>query len=165
MCTFSISEIFVKTTPHRLYCISSFLIGMDECTVTHTYSKSKDQSCKVANPTRGQLKKENEYFPVSVRVLRIWSRETGLAVPSRVRLLIPYSGGIWCSLTGFLPISTAASIYLFKPPYAIGSVPSLLRYAQLRTDGVHCRESAGTEPVSPWVVPNMCCHCRSPWTN
>ena len=37
----------------------------------------------------------------------------------------PYSGRIWCLLTGSLPISAAASIYLFKPPYAIGSVPSL----------------------------------------
>ena len=37
----------------------------------------------------------------------------------------PHSGWIWCLLTGFLPISAAASIYLFKPPYAIGSVPSL----------------------------------------
>ena len=45
---------------------------------------------------------------------RIWSRETGSAVPSRVSPLI-----------GFLPISAAAaSIYYFKPQYAIGSVPS-----------------------------------------
>ena len=40
-----------------------------------------------------------------------------------------YSGWIWCLLTGFLPISAAASIYLFKPPYAIGSVPSLSGHA------------------------------------
>ena len=36
----------------------------------------------------------------------------------------PYSGWIWCLVTGFPPISAAASIYLFKPPYVIGSVPS-----------------------------------------
>ena len=36
---------------------------------------------------------------------------------------------IWCLLTGFLPISAAASIYLLKPSYAIGSVPSLSGYA------------------------------------
>ena len=35
---------------------------------------------------------------------------------------------------------------------------------QLRTDGVHCRESAGTGPVSLKVVPNGCCLGRSPWT-
>ena len=32
-----------------------------------TYSKGKDQPGKVANPTRGQVKRENEYFPVPVR--------------------------------------------------------------------------------------------------
>ena len=36
---------------------------------------------------------------------------------------------------------------------------------QLRTDGVHCRESAGTGPVNLKVVPNGCCPGRSPWTN
>ena len=32
-----------------------------------TYSKSKDQPGKVANPARGQLNRENDYFPVPVR--------------------------------------------------------------------------------------------------
>ena len=41
----------------------------------------------------------------------------------------PYSGGIWCLLAEFLPISAAASIYLFKLPYAIGSVPTLSGHA------------------------------------
>ena len=31
------------------------------------------------------------------------------------------------------------------------------RVTQLRTDGVHCRESAGTGPVNLKVVPNECC--------
>ena len=33
----------------------------------HTYSKSKGQPGKVANPARGQLNRKNEYFPVPVR--------------------------------------------------------------------------------------------------
>ena len=33
----------------------------------YAYSKSKDQPGKVANPARGQLNKENEYFHVPVR--------------------------------------------------------------------------------------------------
>ena len=33
----------------------------------HIYSKSMDQPDKVANPARGQLNRENEYFPVPVR--------------------------------------------------------------------------------------------------
>ena len=48
----------------------------------HTYSsKSMDQPGKVASPARGQLNRKNEYLPV--RVLRIWPRETGSAVPVR----------------------------------------------------------------------------------
>ena len=39
------------------------------------------------------------------------------------------------------------------------------RVTQLRTDGVHCRESAGTGPVNLKVVPNEYCLGRSPWTN
>ena len=52
-----------------------------------TYSKSKDLPGNVANPARGQLNRENEYFPVRSS-LRIWSREAGSAVLSRVSLLI-----------------------------------------------------------------------------
>ena len=47
-----------------------------------------DQPGKVANPARGQLNREKCFFPVPVRALRIWSRETGSAVPSRVSPLI-----------------------------------------------------------------------------
>ena len=78
----------------------------------HTYSKSMDQPGKAASPARGHLNRENEYSPVRVRAL-----EFGLA--RRVRqsrpasaCSSPYSGLIWCLLTGFLP-SSAASIYSF----------------------------------------------------
>ena len=61
----------------------------------NTYSKRMDQPGKVVNPTRGQLNRENEYFPQGKLIfpcprsrLRIWSRETGSAVPSRASLLI-----------------------------------------------------------------------------
>ena len=79
----------------------------------HTYSKNMDRPGKVASPARGQLNRKNEYFPVRVRA---W--EFGLA--RRVRQFrpasacsSPYSGRIWCLLTGFLPSSAAASIYSF----------------------------------------------------
>ena len=39
------------------------------------------------------------------------------------------------------------------------------RVAQLRADGVHCRESTGTGPVNLKVVPSRCCLGRSSWTN
>ena len=49
-----------------------------------------DQPGKVANPARGQLNRENEYFifPCPRLRLRIWSRETGSTVPSRVSLIM-----------------------------------------------------------------------------
>ena len=50
-------------------------------------------------------------FPCPRACLRIWSRETGSAVPSRVSLLI-YILRLNLVLTyGFLPSSAAASIY------------------------------------------------------
>ena len=58
----------------------------------HVYSsKGKDQPGKVANPARGQLliaEQRKLIIPCPRSRLRIWSRETGSAVPSRVSLLI-----------------------------------------------------------------------------
>ena len=52
----------------------------------------------------------------------------GRPVP-RLPAYSPYSSRIWCLLTGFLPISTGAPLYLLKPPYATGGVPSLSGHA------------------------------------
>ena len=69
-------------------------------------------------------------------------------------------------LTGFLPISAAASISLFKTVIRHWASPEFIRIVQLRTDGVHCREYAGTgPPVNLNVISNGCCLGRSPWTN
>ena len=68
-------------------------------------------------------------------------------------------------LVRFLPSSAAASIYLFKPPYAASGQSRVYRVTQLRTDGVHCRESAGTGSVNLKVAPHGCCLGRSSWTN
>ena len=46
-------------------------------------------------------------------------------------------------------------IYLNRHPPSGQS--RVYRVTQLRTDGVHCRESAGTGPVNLKVVPNGCC--------
>ena len=60
--------------------------GWEENTHTHTHGSTVGE---VANPARGQLNRENEYFPVCPRWrLIIWSRETYSVVPSRVSLLI-----------------------------------------------------------------------------
>ena len=47
----------------------------------------------------------------------------------------PHSGRIWSLLTGFLPISAAASIDLYRQPPSGQS--RVYRVTQLRTDGVH----------------------------
>ena len=54
----------------------------------HIVEQSMKQPGKVVNPARGQLNRENEYFPFPRSHLRIWSRQTGSAIPSGVSLLI-----------------------------------------------------------------------------
>ena len=63
----------------------------------------------------------------------------------------PHSGVIWCLLTGFLPISAAAPIYLCR--HTPSGLSRVYRVTQLRTNGVHCRESVGTGSVVLKVVP------------
>ena len=72
----------------------------------------------------------------------------------------PYSGEIGCLLTGFLPSSAAASIELFKPLYAIGSLPSLsghviaYRWRSLPRGRLHRASKPQGSPkrVLPWQV-------------
>ena len=110
----------------------------------HTYSKSMEQPGEVANPARGQLNRENEYFPVPDRAwkfglaIRVRQSRPALACSS------PYSGWISCSLKWFLPSSAATSIYLFLNRHTPSGQSRVYRVAQLRADGVRCRESTGT---------------------
>ena len=98
-----------------------------------------DQPGKVANPARGQLNRGPR------TCLRIWSRETGSAVSSRVSLLILHN--------------THSSRVPRRRPfiYLRRCTPSgqsrVYRVTELRTDGVHCRESADTGPVILKGVP------------
>ena len=119
----------------------------------------------VASPARGQLNRKNEYFPCPRSCLRIWSRETGSAVPSRVSLLISILR-LNLALTYGIPREFRGGVHLFIYSRHTPSGQSrVYRVTQLRTDGVHCREFAGTGPVNLKVVPNECCLGRSPWTN
>ena len=132
----------------------------------HTYSKGMDQMGMVANPARGQLNRENQYFcPRSG--LRIWSRGTGLAVPSRVSLPISILR-LDLVLTYGIPRDFRGGVHLliYNRQTPSSGQSRVYRVTQMRTDGVHCRESAGTgPPVNLKVVPNECCLGRSPWTN
>ena len=55
--------------------------------------------------------------------------------------------------------------FIYLNRHAPSGQSRVYRVTQLRTDGVHCRESAGTGPVNLKVVPNGCCLGRSPWTS
>ena len=85
--------------------------------------QSMHQPGKVTNPARGQLNRENDHSlsPLTPENLvpRDWFGRPVLRQPAHSS----YSGLIWCLLTGFLPISAAASIYLFKLPYVISLSP------------------------------------------
>ena len=63
----------------------------------------------------------------------------------------PYLDWIWCLLTGVFPIFAAASIYLYC--YTPSGPSRVHQVKQLRTDHVHCRESAGIGPAVFRVVP------------
>ena len=111
-----------------------------------TYSKRKDQPGKVANSARGQLNRENEHFSVPVSRQRIWPRETGSAVPSLVSLLILHTqadSGAYSRDSSRFP-RRRQFIYLKRHPPSGQS--RVYRVTQLRTGGVHCRESTGTGP-------------------
>ena len=120
-------------------------------------SKGKDQPGKAANPARGRLNKGNEYFPVCPRSrLRIWSRETGSAVLSRVSLLISILR-LNLVLTYRTPPEFRGGVHLFICNRHTTSGQSRVhQVTQWRTDGLHRRESAGTGPVNLKLVPNGC---------
>ena len=77
--------------------------------------------------------------------LRIWSRETGSAVPSRVSPLILHTqagSGAYSREYSHLP-RRRPHIYR-QPPSGQSRV---YRVTQFRADGIHCRESSGTAPI------------------
>ena len=102
-------------------------------------------------------------FPCPRACLRIWSRETGSAVPSRVSLLISILR-LNLVLTYGIPPEFRGCAHLWNRHTPSGQ-SRVYRVTQLRTDGVHCRESASIGPVNLKVVPNECWLGRSPWTN
>ena len=123
-----------------------------------------DQPGKVANPARGQLNRENN-IPLSPCVPENLVSRDGFSRPvprQPAHLHTQAESDAYLRDSSRVPRRRP----FMKPPFAIGSVPSFSGHAmQWRTDGVHCRESAGTAPVNLKVVPNECCLGRSPWTN
>ena len=105
-------------------------------------------------------------FPCPRSCLKVWSRETGSAVPSRVSLLISILR-LNRVLTYYgIPFEFRGGVHLFIYNRHTPSGQSrVYRVTQLRTDGVYCRESDGTGPVNLKVVPDEFCLGRSPWTD
>ena len=130
-----------------------------------TYSKSMDQPGKVANPARGQLNRENEYFPIRVRAWefglakRFWqSRPASACSFSILMLNLVLTYGVPPEFHGGVPL------FILNRHTPSGQ-SRVYQVTQLHTDGVHCRESAGTGPVNLKVLPNECCLGRSLWTH
>ena len=124
-----------------------------------------DQPGKVASPARGQLNRENEYFPLSPCVPENSVSRDGFSRPvprQPAHLHTQAESGAYLRDSSRVP-RRRPFIYLNR--HTPSGQSRVYRVTQLRTDGVHCRESAGTGPVNLKVVPNECCLGRSPWTN
>ena len=91
-------------------------------------------------------------FPCPRSRLIIWSRETGSAGPSRVSLLISILRlhmVLTYEIPPEIPPEFRGGVHLFISNRHTPSGQSrVYRVTQLRTDGVHCRESADTGPVN-----------------
>ena len=118
-----------------------------------TYNKSKDQPGKVTNPARGQLNREKN-IPLSPCVPEnLVSRDGfGSPVPRQpAHLHTQAESGAYLRDSSRFP-RRRPFIYLNR--HTPSGQSRVYRVAQLCTDGVHCRESAGTGPINLQVVPN-----------
>ena len=91
-------------------------------------------------------------FPCPRARLKIWSRETGSAIPSRASLLILHTeaeSGAY-SQAPLLPPAFHDGLHITHTPPSSRS--RVYQVTQMRADGAHCRESAGTGPEVVKVV-------------
>ena len=136
--------------------------------VTYIHSKSRVWINRVrgCQSCSWSAEQEKGIFLCPCSRLRIWSRETISAVPSRVSLLISILRLNLVLTYGIPPeFHGGVHIILILNRHTPSGQPQVYRVTQLRTDGARRRESAGTGPVNLKVVPNECCLSRSPWTN
>ena len=81
----------------------------------------------------------------------MWSRETGSVIPSRVSLLILHTVNLVLTHGIHSAFHDGAHLYIYRQPPSGQSRG--YQVTQLRTDGFHCREPAGTRPVVLKLVP------------
>ena len=135
------------------------------CMYGHTYSKSVDEPGKGCQSCSWSAEEGKWILPCPRSRLRIWSRKTGSAVPSRASLLISILR-LNIVLTYGIPPEFLGGVNIFLlNRHTPSSQSRFHRVTQLCADGIDCRESAGTGPINRKVVPNECCLGRSPWTN
>ena len=127
-----------------------------------TYSKSKEQPGKVANPARGQLNRDMNSSLSPFAPENLVSRDGFRSpVPRQLpHLHTQAESGAYLRHSSRDP-RRRPLIYLNRRTPSGQS--RVYRVTQSRTDGVHCRESAATGPVNLKVVLNGCCLGRSPW--
>ena len=85
--------------------------------------------------------------------VRVW--ELRQVTPSRPAssCSYPYSGWIWCLLARDSSRFPRPRPFIYLNHHTPSGQSRVYRVTQLRTDGIHCRESAGTGPVVVKVVP------------
>ena len=129
-----------------------------------TYSKGKDQPGKVASPARGQLNRGNEFSLSPFAPENLISRDGfGSPVPRQpAHLHTQAESGAYLRDSSRV---RRRRPFIYLNPHTPSGQSRVYRVTQSRTDGVHCRDSAGTGLVNLKVVPNGCCLGRSPWTN
>ena len=117
-----------------------------------TYSKSKDQPGKVANPARGQLNKKMNISLSPFVPGNLVSRDGfGSPVPRQPAHLHTQaqSGAYLRYSSRFLRRRPFICLNCHTP----AGQSRVDRVTPLRSYGVHCRESAGTGPVVLKVIP------------
>ena len=125
-----------------------------------------DQPGKVANLARGQLNRNMNISLSAFAPENLVSRdEFGSPVPRQpAHLHTQAEFGAYLRDSSRVP-RRRPFIYFSLNSHPPSGQPRVYRVTQSRTDGVHCREFAGTGPVNLKVVPNECCLGRSPWAN
>ena len=130
-----------------------------QCMYGHTYSESMNQSGQGCHSYSWSAEQGEWIFPCPRSRLRVWSRETGSAIPSRVSLLILHTqaeSGAYLRDSSRVPRRRP----FIKPPNAIGSVPSLsghataYRWRSLPRVRRHrtSKPQDSSERVLPWQV-------------
>ena len=123
------------------------------------------RSVAFANPPRCKLNRENEYFPSAFAPEKLVSRD-GSGSPVLRQPAHLHTQAECCAYLQDPSRIPRRSPFIYLNRHMPSGQSRVYRVTHLRTDGVHCRDSAGTVPVNLKVVPNGCCLVgKSPWTN